>query len=180
MISVQMNDAAADSVGTFVSVGGGGVLDGSVPELRERAQAGVVRCGEVVVFADQVERATRPLGNSVDLTQWEVDASSFHLDDFVPVDKGLRDELGVPMISEGDQRRVLVQGLMLALCIARCGHSLNEPIALRCIIGANTTGGTFRFHRVRPGEQWHSADLDGYGAAEEEKVIVVETILSDR
>ncbi|WP_378741182.1 hypothetical protein [Nocardia brasiliensis] len=178
MISVQMNDAAADSLGTLAAVGVADAFDGLVPELRELAQAGVVRCGEVVVFADHVDRASRPLGNFCDLTQWEVDVSSFHLDDVVTVNKGLRDELGAPVISEVDQRRMLIQGLMLALCIARCGHTLEEPVALRCIVGTNSTCGTFRFHRVRTGEQWHSSDLD-YGMPEE-KVIVVDTVASHR
>ncbi|MEV0766379.1 hypothetical protein [Nocardia sp. NPDC050435] len=176
MISVQMNDAAADALGAHTARIVAGALDGLLPELRELAQAGVVRCGEVVVFADQVDRASRSLGNFFDLAQWEVDISTFHLDDLVPVAKDVRDELGVPVISEVDQRWMLVQGFMLALHIARCGHVLDDPVELRCIVATNSSSGTFRFHRVRTGEQWHSSDLDGYADAEKEKVIVVETV----
>ncbi|WP_280465584.1 hypothetical protein [Nocardia brasiliensis] len=173
MISVQMNDAAADSLGMPVTGSNADGFDGLIPELRELAQTGVVRCGEVVVFADQVDKASRPMGNFFDMTQWEVDVNSFHLDAVVPVDKSSLEELGTPVISEVDQRRMLVQGLMLALRIARSGQALDDPVALRCIVGTNSTCGTFRFHRVRAGEQWHNSDLD-WGAPEE-KVIVVET-----
>ena len=49
------------------------------------------------------------------------------------------------MISEDDQ--------VLMLC-----HGLG--FAVRCVVAANSTNGTFRFHRARPGESWLVADLD--------------------
>ncbi|WP_187452000.1 hypothetical protein [Streptomyces parvus] len=33
---------------------------------------------------------------------------------------------------------------------------------MRCIIGANDTNATFRFHQSRPGESWNHPDLDSY------------------
>ncbi|MFE1591607.1 hypothetical protein [Nocardia sp. NPDC058705] len=59
MISVPMNDAAAGSVGALATVGVADSFDGLAPQLRELAQAGVVRCGEVVVFAEHADRASR-------------------------------------------------------------------------------------------------------------------------
>jgi hypothetical protein len=42
---------------------------------------------------------------------------------------------------------------------------------VRCIIAVNDTNGTFRFHQIRPGQSWHSPDLDAH---REDKMIVVD------
>lgn len=50
-------------------------------------------------------------------------------------------------------------------------HGLPEPGAVRCIIGANETNTTFRFHQIRPGERWNRPDLDDYKL---DKMIVID------
>ncbi|ONF73398.1 hypothetical protein [Amycolatopsis keratiniphila] len=45
------------------------------------------------------------------------------------------------------------------------------PVPVRCVVGANSTNGTFRFHRARPGESWLHDDLDAYRM---EKLITVD------
>jgi hypothetical protein len=50
-------------------------------------------------------------------------------------------------------------------------HGLEPPVSVRCILSANETNATFRFHQVRPGERAHHPDLDGYRL---EKMIVID------
>jgi hypothetical protein len=69
----------------------------------------------------------------------------------VPVHVGSLED-GEPVISDVDQVLILRHGLGFALEIVRLVRALPEPVAVRCIVGANSTNGTFRFHRARRGE----------------------------
>ncbi|GLY70402.1 hypothetical protein Atai01_70210 [Amycolatopsis taiwanensis] len=81
-----------------------------------------------------------------------------------------------PVISEEDQALLLRHGLSFGLEVVRLVNELDEPVPVRCIIGTNTTNGTFRFHRARPGEAWHTADLDAYSHGwSVQKLIVVDS-----
>jgi hypothetical protein len=161
VITVRMNDLAADSLGMLGHLAGAGALGELVPGLRERVAEGIVRRGEVVVFRRDVGADRRVTPGQLDLTGWECNTSSFHLEDVVPVEVTVLDS-GQPVISEDDQRCLLVQGLGFAVQIGRLVRALDEPVALRCIVSANSTNGTFRFHRIRPGESWGLPDLDTY------------------
>jgi len=141
------------------------------PDLRELIREGVVRRGEVLLFAGYSGWAAEPPGTFADLTGWECFVSSFHLDEVVPVEVGSAQD-GTPMISEDDQVLMLRHGLGFACEVVRLVRELAEPVAVRCIVGANSTNGTFRFHRVRPGESWLAADLDAYAR---EKLIAVDS-----
>lgn len=114
-------------------------------------------------------------GRFGDLTGWECFVSSFHLDDAVQVTIGSTAD-GEPVISEEDQALMLRHGLGFALEVVRLVNRLDKPVAVRCIISANTTNGKFRFHRARPGESWLTADLDSYARGwPVEKLIVVDS-----
>ncbi|MEU8922183.1 hypothetical protein AB0D10_14795 [Kitasatospora sp. NPDC048545] len=115
-------------------------------------------------------RDTGP-GGFIDLTAWECSVNSFHLEDYVPVTVDVLDD-GEPVIAEADQRLLLAQGLTLALHICHLGRSVEPPLQIRCIVSAGTTNGTFRFHRIRAGQQGHHPDLDRYTL---EKMIVIDT-----
>jgi hypothetical protein len=97
--------------------------------------------------------------------------NSFHLDDAVPVQVGRRDS-GEPVVSEADQVLMLRHGMGFALEIVRLVRELPGPFAVRCLVSANTTNGTFRFHRVRHGESWVVDDLDAYLS---DKLVVVDS-----
>lgn len=174
MLTVRMNDVAAAALGPL---GTGGVMSPTelAPMLRETVREGVVRRGEVLVFAGYSGWAGEPPGKFPDLTGWECSVSSFHLDDAVPVEIGSTSD-GEPVISDEDQARMLRHGLGFALEVVRLVNELDEPVPVRCVIGANTTNGTFRFHRARPGESWLTADLDAYSREKPiEKLIVVDS-----
>ncbi|HZB33939.1 MAG TPA: hypothetical protein VE465_27505 [Streptosporangiaceae bacterium] len=176
-----MNDAAAAMLG---------VLSGSLflqppgglaAGLKERAARGIVRRGNVLTWARSagaVEPAwsAGPAGTgdgvsplATDLTGWECADSSFHLEDAVPVDNPTVD--GVPALSEAHQRVLLLHGLAFALEFSRLVYALDPPTPVRCILGANETNATFRFHQIRPGESWNAPDLDGYRS---EKMVVID------
>ncbi|MFC4858588.1 hypothetical protein [Actinophytocola glycyrrhizae] len=162
VLSVRMNDAAAGTLGPRPLVAE------LTPRLRALVAEGVVLRGEVLVFAGHADRADT--ADRTDLTGWECTVSSFHLDDVVPVRVGHLDSRQ-PVVSEADQLLMLRHGVGFALEIVRLVRELPESVAVRCIVSANSTNGTFRFHRIRSGESWLQADLDGYRS---EKVVVVD------
>jgi len=167
MLTLRVNDAAADSLALLSAPPGG-----LAPGLRELAGAGIVQCGEVVVLAKDAAKAAGAPGIFADLSYWEGQVSSFHPDDVAPVTVSTSDD-HEPVISEDDQRLMLAHGLAFAYEVARLGRAAEPPLPLRCIVGANTTNGTFRFHRVRVGQDRLVSDLD---SDEHDKLIVVETL----
>jgi hypothetical protein len=148
MLTVTLNDAAADLLDRLDPPGG------LAPALRALATRGVRRHGPVLAWADAtVDTTTLP----DDLTGWECNATSFHLEDHVPVPVTLVD--GRPSIARADQRTLLQHGFALARELGRSTRGLGP---IRCIVAANDTNATFRFHQSRPGESWLAPDLDTY------------------
>lgn len=162
-----MNELAVAALG---QAGPGAAVPAAelAPRLRELVAEGVVRHGAALVFARHADQVEAPHS---DLTGWECATSSFHLDDVVPVHVGSL-EGGEPVISEADQVVMLRHGLGFALEVARLVRALPDPVAVRCIVGANSTNGTFRFHRARQGESWLSPDVDAYSL---DKLILVDS-----
>ncbi|MGK4579241.1 hypothetical protein [Kitasatospora sp. HPMI-4] len=120
------------------------------------------------MFAGRQERpGPQQLG---DLTGWECGVNCFHLEDLVPVRVRVAD--GQPAIDAHCQRELLQQGLTLGWELCDLGRGLPEPVALRCIASVSGSSGTFRFHRIRPGEEWLHPDLDGYLL---DRLVVVES-----
>lgn len=109
-------------------------------------------------------------GTFIDLTAWECGVNSFHLEDFVPVTIEMLPD-GEPTITEADQKLLLTHGITLALHICRLSGGLQPPVPIRCIVSANTSNATFRFHRIRAGQKANHPDLDGYTL---EKMIVID------
>ncbi|MFC7614319.1 hypothetical protein ACFQV2_13045 [Actinokineospora soli] len=167
MLNIRMNELA---VGALGQAGLRNAVPASelAPGLRTLVAGGVVRHGAALAFAGQ---AQGPRAGEPDLTGWECATSSIHLEDVVPVQVGSLDD-GEPVISEADQVVVLRHGLGFALEVVRLVRALPEPVAVRCIVSANSTNGTFRFHRARPGESWLNPDLDAYPL---DKLIVVDS-----
>ena len=171
MLSVRMNDVAATSLGAVMGVRGALPPELLAPELRDLLAEGVVGRGEALVFAVHAGKADGAPGSFANLTLWECSVSGCHLDDVVPVEVGRLDD-GEPVIDEADQVLMLRHGLGFALEVVRLVNALAEPVPVRCIVGANSTNGTFRFHRARPGEAWLAMDLDAYS---QEKIIAVDS-----
>lgn len=170
VLNIRMNELAVEALG---QAGLRDAVPGSelAPELRALVHEGVVRHGAALAFARDAEQTQAPRVGAPDLTGWECTTSSFHLDDVVPVQVGSLAD-GKPVISEADQVVMLRHGLGFALEVVRLVRALPEPVAVRCIVSANSTNGTFRFHRARPGESWLHPDLDTYLL---DKLIVVDS-----
>ncbi|WP_197288742.1 hypothetical protein [Nocardia sp. NRRL S-836] len=169
MLNIRMNEVAIEALGQAGLVCAVPAAE-LAPELRELVAEGIVRHGSALAFARHAARVPAPRSGGPDLTAWECATSSFHLDDVVPVEVGsLEDE---PVISEADQVVMLRHGLGFALEVVRLVRALPEPVAVRCIVGANSTNGTFRFHRARRGESWMSPDVDDFLG---DKLIVVDS-----
>ena len=158
-----MNDAAV----SVLAPAAGSPATALTPGLRAMVAAGIEARGDAVIWAGA---ATPPPGARADLTRWECSANSFHLEDQVPVDVVLLDD-GEPSIADGDQVTLLRQGVALALEVCRLVYDLAAPTPVRCIVGVGSTNGTFRFHRIRAGQDWLRPDLDAY---RQEKLVVVD------
>ncbi|WP_433419714.1 hypothetical protein ACQP1V_06180 [Microtetraspora malaysiensis] len=169
MLSLKMNDAAVQMLGVLNGLAAIEPPGGLASGLLERAERGIVRRGKVLTWATSVEGVEGAPSFCNDLTAWECADSSFHLEDFVPVEVATVN--GAPMISEDDQRILLLHGVAFALKFSQLVYALDPPSPVRCIIGANETNATFRFHAIRPGEHWNAPDLDSYRF---DKMIVVD------
>ncbi|MFD5090107.1 hypothetical protein ACFWMR_05870 [Amycolatopsis thailandensis] len=155
MLNIRLNDLALEALGPLGPLAAT-PSDRLAPGFREIIADGVVLTGEVITLGEIPTWAGRPPGRQADLTGWECFVSSFHLEDLLPVVAGSLPD-GEPVISEEDQVLMLRHGLGFALEIAKAA-----PVPVRCIVATNSTNGTFRFHRARPGESWLQADLDSY------------------
>jgi hypothetical protein len=102
MLTLTMNDAAVRLLGLY-----DGLLPASLPVdigpgLEGILGRGIVRRGQVVTWAGSAGDAEGAPGVLRDLTAWECFDSSFHLEDFVPVDVAIVDD--APVITEAGQR----------------------------------------------------------------------------
>lgn len=163
-----MNDAAADALALSGRPDQSG---GLAPGLRALAEGGIEVRGEVVVWPGGGTWADAPPGRYGDLTGWECAVNAFHLEDEVPVTVEVSAG-GEPSIARDAQVVLLRQGLALGMALCRSAARLEPSVALRCLVAVGGTNATFRFHRVRVGEDWVAADLDGYVS---EMVAVVES-----
>lgn len=107
LLSLTMNDAAADLLGVLNGLADIEPPGGLAPGLRERTAQGIVRREKVLTWASSVGGAAGAPSFFNDLTAWECADSSFHLEDVVPVDVLTVDN--APVISEDDQRILLLQ-----------------------------------------------------------------------
>jgi hypothetical protein len=153
VLSLKMNDAAVDLLGPMTGMEPPG---GLAPGLRGRADCGILRRGKVLTWADSTSRAEDAPSVFQDLTSWECADSSFRLED---------------LVAETDQRILLLHGIAFAREFSRSALALDPPSKVRCILSANETQVTFRFHQIRQGEDWIQPDLDRYNP---EKMIVLD------
>ena len=165
-----MNDAAVEMLGMLSGFAAIEPPEGLASGLQERVASGIVRRGKVLTWASSVGGAEAAPSLFETLTQWECSDSSFHLEDVVPVEEVLTVD-GAPVIMEEGQRTLLLHGVSFALRFSQSVYALDPPTPVRCIVAVNETSGTFRFHQIRPGEEWNLPDLDGYRC---EKVIVLD------
>jgi hypothetical protein len=157
VLSLKLNDAAVAVLDGLHAIAPPG---GLAPGLHDLAARGIVRRGAVLTWADSAGRAEGAPGIFTDLTGWECGDSSFHMEDFVPVNAAVAD--GAPLITHDDQRILLLHGIAFALEFSRLVYALQPSSPVRCILGANETNATFRFHQIRPGERWNVPGLDSY------------------
>ncbi|MFG3579032.1 hypothetical protein [Micromonospora chersina] len=134
-------------------------------ELRDKLSPGVVESEGALVFA-----AHRSSGSPTaaiarmgwpDLTHYECQVNSFHLEDYAPVEVTVLED-GQPHISLADQVTLLRLGMAVADVVCGLVRTSVPGTPIRCIVSANDTNGVFRFHRIRSGERWGVHDLDRY------------------
>ncbi|MFI6996377.1 hypothetical protein [Nocardia sp. NPDC050175] len=146
-----MNDRAARVLGARGGFGGLDPEEGLAPGLRTWVDGGIEGRGEVVSWAPIPEDADEAPGRFFDLIAWEQFHNDVHLGSFVPVDGAYA---GGPLVGVDAQLILLRQGIALAREVGRLAGELSAPIPLRCVIATNETNGKFRFHRIRPDDDW--------------------------
>lgn len=159
VLAVKMNDAAVSVLsvqGLVMDWPHGGLAAG----LQEIIGQGIVRRGEVLVWANSAGNAAQAPTIFKDLTAWECADSSFHLEDYLNVDTASVD--GAPVISGEGQQILLQHGFMFALQFSRLVYAIDPPAPVRCIVAVSESSATFRFHQIRPGQTWNIPELDGY------------------
>ena len=107
----------------------------------------------------------------LDLTGYECNYNSFHLEDYAPVQVTSSDD-GQPRISTDDQVVLLRLGTAVADAVLGLVRVLPQPTPVRCVILANDTNGTFRFHRIRPGEDW--IDLENLDRDSRDMTVIID------
>ncbi|MFJ9691239.1 hypothetical protein [Kitasatospora sp. NPDC101183] len=168
MLTLSMNDAAVEMLGL---ADGAGLMppEGLSDGLRELLARGITRQGEVISWGSGANGALDAPGNYQNLSVWESSHNSFHLEDYVPVDRLIVE--CVPQVSEDAQRVLLRQGFALAMGMRGLFAELDPPAPVRFLIAANDTCATFRFVQVREGEAVFGEDLDAFRT---DRVLVVE------
>ena len=164
-----MNDSAAKLLDVASGPAGLAPSDDLSSDLLERLAQGIVYRSRVLVWSGSHADPTSAPSFFPDLTAWECSDSSFHLEDLVAVTVEIVED--APVISESDQRVLLQHGITFALRFSRLVHELEVPTPVRCIVSANETNATFRFHQIRPNETWNQPDLDEYRL---EKIVVLD------
>lgn len=163
MITLSVNQTAA-ALGVLEAAW---PLDpvGQLPAGLQRLLADglVTRGGALLLAADpnppEVTFAELPTEQQAvyhDLTGWECFVNELHLDEHL---QGADAANGLDLDA---QRAVLVCGLAATLVLHQHARQLPVPPSIRCITATNASGATFRFHQIRPGEQWLDGDLDNY------------------
>ncbi|SIN30800.1 hypothetical protein SAMN04489832_5168 [Micromonospora cremea] len=171
MLTIRMNEAAvtalqplaADDLPTV-----GGTLDQDLQDMlaqgltdNEGALIFTAHIGQWPAAPASVPAAVAKMGWR-DLTGYECNYNSFHLEDHAPVKVTILDDGQLQINTEG-QVVLLRLGMVVADAVLRLVRALPQPTAVRCIILANDTNSTFRFHRIRPGEDWIDLeDLERY------------------
>jgi hypothetical protein len=153
VITVRLNEAAARALGFPF---GAGADPGELG--RRLVTGGLARDGRGGLV---VPGLSFKVPDFPDLTFRESQRNCWHLDDHPDIHAEVDGE-GTPHIDHDDQVLMLRHGLALSLIVGELARALPDRPATCCIIGANDTNGTFRFHQLRPGERWIGEDLDLY------------------
>ncbi|MBB2748882.1 UNVERIFIED_ORG: hypothetical protein FHR35_008785 [Microbispora rosea subsp. rosea] len=175
MITVRMNGAAAEALGFPDSGLGLAGVDAADPQ-RLLLGGGIVRDDSGALFAPGYSHELSPHRHT-DLTGVECDANSRHLDDHPDVAVSI-DHAGRPRIGRDHRIHMLRQGIVLSGIVHTLARRLPDRPPVRCITATDETNGTFRFHQIRPGEEWlRLDDLDGYA---DEMIVVIDAVPPDR
>jgi len=179
VLTIRMNDAAATVLRTLeVGVPAGSEVLGE--GLRGLLATGLTDKEGALVLTAQLggwpgAPASVPAAIAEmkwgDLTGYECKYNSFHLEDYLPIQVTTSED-GQPQISREDQVVLLRGGVLVAHAVLDLVRALPRPEAVRCIVLVNETCGIFRFHRIRPGEDWIDVeDLERY---QQELAVVVD------
>jgi hypothetical protein len=125
VLTLKLNDAAVQALDVTNGMQGTAPPGGLSVGLQRRIDRGITRRGAVLTWADSVGATEGAPSFFNDLTAWECADSSFHIEDYVPVDVATVDD--APMICDSDQRVLLLHGLAFALQFRRLVYALDPP-----------------------------------------------------
>ena len=149
VLTLKLNDAAAQALGMTDGLQGMAPPGGLAAGLQQRIDRGITRRGPVLTWRDSVGAAEGAPSFFNDLTGWECADSSFHIEDVVPVDVTTVDD--APLISDRDQRILLLHGLAFALGFSGLVYALDPPT--RCAASSVPMTRTQRFGSTRSAKE---------------------------
>ncbi|MET9063642.1 hypothetical protein ACWDR1_18735 [Streptosporangium sandarakinum] len=162
VLTVRMNEAAASALQPLIVVDPPPVVPSLSQGLREKLALGLT-CNEGAwIFTEHVGQwvgvpasasaAIAKMGWK-DLSGYEWFVNAFHLEDYASVHVANLD--GQPQIGREDQIILFRLGLVVADRVFALNRALPEPVPVRCVIGGSAdTCVVFRFHQIRPGDEW--------------------------
>lgn len=166
VLTIRMNEAAASALQPLVTVDPPPVVPGLSQDLRDKFALGLTYNEGAWIFADHASQwvsapfsalaAIAKMGWK-DLSGYEWNVNAFHLEDYAPVHVANLD--GQPQINHENQVVLLRLGLVVADSVFSLIRALPEPVPVRCVIGANDTCVVFRFHQIRPEDDWIDGPL---------------------
>ncbi|MER5318167.1 hypothetical protein [Streptosporangium roseum] len=161
MLTVRMNEAAASALRPLATADPPPVVPGLGQRLRDKFATGLTYNEGAWIFTEHVGQwAGMPASASAaiakmgwqDLSGYEWNVNSFHLEDYASVHVAHLD--GRPQIGREGQVVLVRFGLVVADSVFALIRALPEPVPVRCVIGANDTCVVFRFHQIRSGDEW--------------------------
>ncbi|GIH69559.1 hypothetical protein [Sphaerimonospora thailandensis] len=170
MFTIRMNEAAASALQPLAPADPTSAVPVVSQALRDKFAQGLTYNEGALTFAEHDGQwVAAPASASAaivkmgwqDLTGYECNVNAFHLEDYAPVHVAISDDRR-PQIRYEDQVMLLRLGLVVADSLFGLIQALPEPVPVRCVINANDTAATFRFHQIRSGEDWVNLELDEY------------------
>jgi hypothetical protein len=167
---MRMNDAAVEAMAAL-ALTGEEHPEKLVSNLQRTVERGIERRDQVLTWAGSRADSARATEHSGCLTGWETGHNWVPLEGFIGVHSNAL--YGLDKLTEAQERLLLRHGFDFLVKFSALARALDPPVPIRCILAGSEDSVTFRFHQIRPAENW---DPDGPWSFRPEKLIVADLL----